>query len=204
MNIKALAANVDERILDKLLGLKIEEPHHNPNKDAELDSTLGKASWSNGGHYSSGYNDLIRAVEVFESLYFPGERKVIDIGCGYGRLGHIIAANNYFSRLNYLGVEINPQRVDMANTAKKKNPLGLNYDKVTFQVGDVSNELPDGHVYYMYDPVNKDTLKKILNDIASKDNKYVYYKYGRSETESIILRHTGFTRITQELYITKK
>ena len=45
--------------------------------------------------------------------YLPIEGRILDVGCGVGMLDHAIARAN--SKLNFLGIDIAPQSIDLAN-----------------------------------------------------------------------------------------
>lgn len=89
---------------------------------------------------------------------------MIDLGSGYGRVGLVwtlLRPDIFFTGYEYV-----PHRVTVSNAASKV--FGLN-NYLQFKVQDLSLEsfkIPDGDVYYLYDPFTKETYQSVLKQIV--------------------------------------
>lgn len=85
---------------------------------------------------------------------------MIDLGSGYGRVG--LVAGLYCREWSFEGYEYVEHRVRTAQSASER--LGLN-PRVRFATQDLSAgdfELPAADVYYLYDPFNQATYRRVL------------------------------------------
>jgi SAM-dependent methyltransferase len=205
MIAKMIKAGLFEEEIDIYFGLKMKEERCGVYEDhMGLDSAMGKASWSTKRHFSSSYRCIKDMYKLVSKLNFPydGQTTIVDVGCGYGRLGLFIGIETY--HFNYVGVEINPERVEEANRIKASLiEKYSNFANVKYEVADLSAvACPEGSVYYMYDPLNEGTLKKVLVEIASKPGRYIYFIPARASTTRIVTGFQKLFRITEYLYLT--
>jgi len=67
------------------------------------------------------------------------DRKVLDIGCGFGDLGSFLLANNVDFK-EYVGWDLNPDLINEANSIWKS------YKKLSFEVENIASLKPNGTV----------------------------------------------------------
>lgn len=160
-------------VLDALLGLRIGAVERSSvdlaqgkERAAVEPSALGKASWSGSGVLSRSslntpYGELFQVLEKIALT--PGQR-LVDLGAGYGRLGFVIG--HCLPEARFTGYEIVRTRVDESNRVAAL--AGLDPARVRFETRDLSEagwEPEEADYYFLYDPVNRDTLAKVLADL---------------------------------------
>lgn len=168
----------------------------------EMESKKGAASWSSGRSYSNIYaSDFVEQVRYLIDY----KDTIVDIGSGYGFVAHYVASE---LQCKFIGYEINEERVKKAKSFARKQRL-VKMSNTKFICQDVSDDdftIPDAKVYYMYDPVNVETLKHILkklSEVKSDQVRFLYFKYGRGETFKVIKESSYIKRINGCLYLIK-
>jgi SAM-dependent methyltransferase len=94
--------------------------------------------------------DVVAFMQQLMSPVLGPETKLLDLGCGYGRLCTVVPP------AQYLGVDLNPHAVALA---KKNNP------EYTFEEIDVVQEYPSADVcmaYTVFLHLDDDTLSNVL------------------------------------------
>ncbi len=113
----------------------------------------------------------------------------MDVGCGIGKLSLALKFTDRKS-VDYLGVDICPDRIKLA---KEYNP-GYEFKRLDLSV----SPLPEADIYYMYDPVNLETLKKL----KFPEDSVIYYIAGAKDTQYYM--DSNFRKITYNIYIPRK
>lgn len=115
------------------------------------------------GHITAGSTDCPEGWDVKAQLkelwakWRWGNKKVLDFGCGPGRL------SGAFSPSNYVGVDLNPKALALA---KKRNP------KFTYKEIDVKTELPQADILFAY------TVFNHIDDDLTKEYGQRFYAMG--------------------------
>lgn len=160
-----------DRVLDAMLGFSFsrtesEVPHFEGRERADpIISEMGRASWSGSGRLTSStlntpYVELFRQIA---QLGLNEQSSLCDLGCAYGRLGFVVG--HLYPGIRFEGYEIVEPRVREANRVLENLSLK---NQIRFFVQDVSSASfspPECDLYFLYDPFNRETLLKVLNDL---------------------------------------
>lgn len=162
-----------DRVLDAMLGFSFarteaDVPHFEGRERADpLRSEIGRASWSGSGRLTSStlntpYSELFRQVA---QLGLEENATLCDLGCAYGRLGFVVA--HLHPTVRFYGYEIVGPRVREANRVAKE--LGLSKTLQIFEQDASAKSFtpPECDLYFLYDPFNRETLLKVLNDLQA-------------------------------------
>ncbi len=126
------------------------------------------------------YNDLI-----------PLKANVVDVGCGYGFLAHMLRLVS--SDRTVIGVDYDEEKIALANHLPVKD------DNITFQVLDLSHEtLPDGNVFVFNDVLHylpKNRQMEVLNDCMAQlpDDGIIIVR----DADADMKKGTWFTKFTE-------
>lgn len=91
----------------------------------------------------------------------PGSR-IVDLGAGYGRLGFILG--DHYPEVNFLGLEIVPERVEEGNLCLARRRC----TRAELLVQDLTSDdftLPEADVYFLYDYGKVAHIRKTLNQL---------------------------------------
>jgi hypothetical protein len=161
-----------DAVLDSLLGLRILEVEEKwvPSgrgleRGASVDSALGEASWSGSGvlSRSSLNTPYLELFEVLDRVSPAPGSHFVDLGAGFGRLGFVIGL--CLEGVRFTGYEIVAPRVEESRRAASLLELPV---EIRFEVQDLAAPgwAPvEADYYFLYDPVNRDTLVKVLADL---------------------------------------
>lgn len=108
----------------------------------------------------SGYSNILLALD---KLDLTTNSLMIDLGAGFGRVGLVSALLN--PDIEFIGYEFVPHRVEVANQSSELFELE---DILTFKTQDLSSpsfRIPDGDIFYLYDPFTDDTYLHIMDQI---------------------------------------
>lgn len=145
--------------IDALLGLRpVEREAARPAARRGVPTALGEAShsrpWGSAATVALLSTPYATLEAVFQELAVPAGARVIDLGAGYGRVGFYLALRQ--PALSFYGLEIVAARVDEAR--RVASVLGLAALHFAEQdLADAALRLPEGDVYFMYQPVNDET-----------------------------------------------
>lgn len=95
--------------------------------------------------------------------------KLIDLGCGFGRLGFVIGLNR--PDMQFIGYEYVAHRIENAKECAKNLNIENQIQFKTQDLSEVSFKLPIADIYYMYDPFSADTYRFILQQIIEISKK---------------------------------
>jgi len=149
-------------------------------RDAELDNyTIEKGDTTKASRYEAvNYFILEKLIENFREL-FPEEKKILDAGCGKGRV--LVAAAHYgFTYLT--GVDFAKELCEEAerNMQKTKTKFpGIDYriiwdDILNYEIAN------DGNVFFLFNPFNREVLEKFVEGIEESVKQFprpVYFLY---------------------------
>ncbi|MBC97885.1 MAG: hypothetical protein CME63_09050 [Halobacteriovoraceae bacterium] len=178
---KGLHPRLHARDLDKKLGFKI-----NRIEAKLLQKYRSYDEYSNEGgtqHYEgtqtwiglppqvlqTPYNDIYEALESLSQ--YPIER-IVDIGCGYGRVGLVM--NSLFPNAEFIGYEVLKQRAREANRVYEQLDLE-NCEVLLENVLDDAFKLPKAQIYFIYDFSEMHDLCVILDELVKRVNDYQFY-----------------------------
>jgi len=105
------------------------------------------------------------AFSFFRALNPQAGQTWVDIGSGYGRMGHLIGL--LFEDVRFIGYEIAPERVRVSQDTAAK----LKLKHVEFREQDLMDRAfspEDADVYYLFDPVTDEVRAKVIADLAAK------------------------------------
>lgn len=131
------------------------------------------------------YGELIEAFGQLESEKI---KSIIDIGCGYGRVG--IIASVFFPESKFLGYELEPKRVQEARRIGEKLKI-KNYEIQEANVLSSNFELPLSEVYFIYDFSEPRHIRMILDKLK---------RYYETSDFFIIARGKGVRSLVQYKY----
>jgi hypothetical protein len=184
-----------EKEIDRLIGFDIFQLETQfdakAGKFKDKPTEIGLAKWGSPQYtgWSSRYKNLLL---LYAYLGIKAGDRIVDIGSGYGRPG--FAIGYIYPGVNYTGYEIVTERVQSAQQLVLLNQL----ENIRFVEQDVSRsdfDIESAQFYYMYDPVNDPTMKRVIAKIraANRDKafKIVLQLGGRGEYYQILKREFG-------------
>lgn len=114
---------------------------------------------NSGAGVQTSYATAMVALQALDMR--PGET-LIDLGSGYGRVG--ILGGLLREDLQFVGYEFVRHRVECSQNSGER--AGLGHVRFHCQdLGDPDFEIPAAAVYYLYDPFNEETYRRVLRRI---------------------------------------
>lgn len=114
---------------------------------------------NSGAGVQTSYATAMVALQALDMK--PGET-LVDLGSGYGRVG--ILGGLLRDDLEFIGYEFVRHRVECSQNSSER--AGLRHVQFYCQdLGDPDFEIPAASVYYLYDPFNEDTYRRVLRRI---------------------------------------
>lgn len=101
-------------------------------------------------------------VALREANLRPGDT-LVDLGSGYGRVG--ILGGILRPDLNFEGYEFVRHRVECAQSCSERAGLSARVRFRCQDLGDSRFEIPAAAAYYLYDPFNEETYRRVLRRI---------------------------------------
>ena len=108
------------------------------------------------------YCDIYKALSMLKKFEI---KKIIDIGSGYGRVGHVM--NSLFPKASFVGYEVLEQRQREGNRIFELHQL-LNCKIELKNVLEEQFELPKADIYFIYDFSEMKDLSQILTELSSR------------------------------------
>ncbi len=113
---------------------------------------------------------------ILEQLQLKTDETILDLGCGYGRMGFVLHKN--YPKTKFLGFEVNASRVKIAQ--ERLQAFGANSAQVFAQ--DITNEsftLPEAEAYFIFDFGHNHDIQKILESLKTIAKKRSIQVVGR-------------------------
>ncbi len=138
-------AKVHSEEVDRWLGFEIEKVETIILANRQAESSPGRWHGLPAQTLLTPYIEIRLMLELCKP--FPGQT-VIDLGCAYARMAHVI--HRHFLDLHFLGFEIEWERFQEAQRVLKnlKNPQLQVSQK---NVAEMGEGIPNGDVYFIYD-----------------------------------------------------
>ena len=144
-------------------------------------------SISNHINYPYEATPYITLQALANSGYITKCDKVIDYGCGKGRVAFYLA---YSNKCNVIGVEYDPR---LYNSANKNKETAISGFRVNFVNENASLfEIPDDvTVLYFFNPFSKDVLNDVINNLKkskkrnAREVKLIFYYPSKEYMEYI-------------------
>jgi SAM-dependent methyltransferase len=132
---------------------------------------------------------------ILAQLQLPDRAMVVDLGAGYGRLGHVLARN--YPGAKFVGYEYVGERVAEARRLFAKEKLNgcemihADLSRKTFQP-------VEADAYFLYDFGTPEAIEKTLFDLRkiSERRSFTLVARGRTCRYAIELRHPWLKRIS--------
>lgn len=144
-------------------------------------------SISNHVNYPYEATPYITLQALSNSGYITKRDKVIDYGCGKGRVAFYLA---YSNKCNVIGVEYDPRLYNAANKNKETALSGFRVNFVNENA--CSFEIPDDvTVLYFFNPFSKDVLNEVINKLKkskkrnAREVKLIFYYPSKEYMEYI-------------------
>jgi len=115
------------------------------------------------------YNHIYEALMAIRNYHVE---RIVDIGCGYGRVGLVM--NSLFPDAKFIGYEVLKQRAREANRVYDKLDLS-NCEVLLENVLAESFSLPIAQVYFMYDFSEMQDISIILDELVSRMTEYPFF-----------------------------
>ena len=179
-------------------------PKYNINtiKPESLDTlTIAEGDKSKSSPYEAlNYFILETLLENFCKL-FPGEKSLIDVGSGKGRV--MVAAAHYGFK-NIIGVDFAKELCAVAE--RNINKIKTQFPDTTFNIycQDILNYTinADDKVFFLFNPFNKEIMEKFLEKIdrsVKEHRRTIYFIYANSQQKEILIQKSY-----QEIFRIKK
>jgi SAM-dependent methyltransferase len=143
--------------LDELLAIDYQETREQVSQHKSLERLYD----GGGVGVQTSYSTIFRALH---SLQLPLHAHIVDLGCGYGRVG--LATGLWRSDLRFTGYEFVAHRVDSAKRAATIAGIDARVQFICQDLSDPAFEIPAADVFYLYDPFSQSTYKRICSRIA--------------------------------------
>ncbi len=154
-------AKAHAQSVDSWLGFQITSIEEALKKKETLDFEFPQTFWV--GLESQAFLTPYLELRTALSLLDPTpQSQVIDLGCGYGRLGHVLG--RHYPQVHFTGYEIVSERVTEARRVLEP----WNYPFVTIVESDLVRHAPEaGDIYFIYDYGSKPAIQKTLKDLQN-------------------------------------
>ena len=168
-------------------------PKYNVNtiKPVSLEAlTIAEGDISKSSPYEAlNYYILETLLENFRKL-FPGEKSILDIGSGKGRV-MVVAAHYGF--INITGVDF--ARELCAAAERNINKIKAQFRDTTFTIycKDILNYTIDksDKVFFLYNPFNNEIMEKLLEKIdrsVKEHSRTIYFIYANPQQKEILIQ----------------
>ncbi len=176
---------------DRWLGFEIPEIERKLETLAASPSTFPQEKWI-GLDAQSFLTPYVEIRSILDLLQPSPAELVIDLGCGYGRMGHVLG--RHYPEVSFLGYELVRERVKEAQ--KRLAPLG--YQKVRIEEMDLARFRPlEAEYYFIYDYGSKAAIEKTLMDLKeiSKSRSIQVVARGRASRFYIHKDHSWLSEV---------
>jgi hypothetical protein len=132
---------------------------------------------------------------LLQTMNLQAGESVIDLGCAYARLAHVMKA--HYPASKYLGYEIIPERVSEAQRV-----LGKSFLQQVLALDLSQHSPPPAEVYFLYDYGSNQAIAKTLNDLLeiSKTKKIKVAARGRASRFLIHRDHPWLCEVEDPLH----
>jgi hypothetical protein len=133
-------------------------------KNKEISEHETEQLWKNINSDALG-TPLSYLHSLFENIKLKSDDKIVDIGSGFGNIGHYIGFQ--YPNCMFTGHEIVKERIDESIRVKNLfNCINCIYKQSN--ISDENVELEDSDVYFIYDSLTQSTRNIILNKLGEK------------------------------------
>lgn len=134
--------------------------------------------------------------EILSLLPLREGSKLIDLGCGYGRLGVVLA--RHYPEVHFLGYEFVEERV--AKAGELLAQIGANRARI--EKADLSdrNFSPEkGDIYFLYDYGSRSAIAKTLEDLRmiAQSEPIIVVGRGRASRDAIELNQPWLSQVVK-------
>lgn len=148
--------------LDRTLGIDYSQESSMPSDSFLSERIFAGSAESVQSSYSTIFSTL-REINPKEGA------KLIDLGCGFGRLGFVIGLQR--PDMQFIGYEYVAHRIENAVECAKNLNIEAQIQFKTQDLSEKSFRLPIADIYYMYDPFSAETYRFILQQILEISKK---------------------------------
>jgi len=138
--------------------------------------------------------------QILSLLNPKSQDTVIDLGCSYGRMAHVIGA--HYPLVNFIGYELVKERVEEGNRVLSN----FDYPRVRLETCDLSSQdftPPVAEYYFIFDFGSRVAIEKTLEDLRgiARGKEIVVVARGRGIRHQIYQGHPWLCQIkTPEVY----
>lgn len=160
------AAKLHSFKVDQWLGLPTQESRQNQ----DFKDSIGiekPQTWSHldPQQFQTPYCEL-RCV--LHQLNPKPQERIIDLGCGYGRMGFIL--HRHYPECDFVGFEFDSTRVKIAQKAFERFKAPQSEPRVRIQEQDLTQtdfQLPEASLYFLFDYGETASIRKTLRDLQN-------------------------------------
>lgn len=133
---------------------------------------------------------------MLSQLPLQSEERVIDLGAGYGRMGHVIG--RHYPQVYFSGFESVKERFLEAKKSLEK----FSYSLVQMHNVDIAAKdftPPKAEYYFIYDFGHRTAIEKILQDLKliAREQKICVIGRGRSTRQQIQIDHPWLSQVIE-------
>lgn len=189
-----LHPQIHAKNLDKILGYRISKIEMKLLQefqayDKDVDKTNRKPHFQNAQTWiglhpqalQTPYNDI---YETFLQLKDESIKKVVDIGCAYGRVG--IVMGHVFPQAQFIGYEIVKHRVQEANRIFRRHDLH-NCQVIHTNIFNPDVLFPEADIYFIYDFGETSDISNALMLILERMKSMRFFLIARGDRVESIL-----------------
>lgn len=188
-------AQLHSREVDEWLGLHVDEVENKIARDSGLSYDEHRERWSglNPDALQTPYTEF-RAI--LEHLNPKDGETIVDLGCGYGRMGFVIGT--HYPKVNFIGYEIAKERVDATNAALDKFKF-LNVKMIDQDLARADFLPEQADYYFIYDFGSAKSIHKSLLDlkILAQNRPMIVVGRGRACRDQIERREPWLSQLNK-------
>lgn len=179
------AAKEHSARVDDWLGFKADEVEGN------LQPKPGQEIWHQLNIHAF-QTPYVEIRTLLETVHPSSGQTMIDLGCGYGRMAHVIG--RHFPDVRFIGYELVPERI--AEGLRVLKPF--TYDNIQLQEHDLLRmPLQKAAYYFIYDYGTKAAIQKTLEELKelSKTGSFQVIARGRASRHLIHRDHFWLSEV---------
>lgn len=115
---------------------------------------------NSGLHVQSSYSQILL---ILKKLDINSESIIYDLGSGFGRVGFVVGI--LYPAAHFFGFEILESRVQKSNQISRDWNIHSKIQFITKDLGQDSESYETANIFYLYDPFQEETYKKVIEKI---------------------------------------
>jgi SAM-dependent methyltransferase len=141
-----------------------------------LGGHIASPAGARSDHTGTGNTDYAVLARMFSEVRLAPDDVFVDVGCGKGRTFNWLLQQGCRNRL--VGIELVPEVAEFTRRRLRR------YPQIEIVTGDIRERLPEGTVYYLFNPFGEETMRVFAAKLSERLRQPVP---GRSGKRPVIL-----------------